>query len=313
MTCDQREHLMTSFLRIIKMGAVNFWRNGWMSVAATTIVTLTLFTISVFIILNFVVDIAVDEVEEDIDMRVSFIEETEEKKVLNVKYELLSLEDVEDVKYVNQEEAKQEAIEFIKRTKKDPRLIDIVTEGVLSVSLKIKAKDPKNLQNISGFLEKEDYKEIIKGISYKQKEEVIKNILNFTDIVKKIVLGLFLVFIIIALVILLNTIRITIFTRASEIEIMKLVGATNWYIRGPFILEGSFYGIIATVISIIVLYPILYFVSPYIYQTFDNYGQTMFSYFNSHFISITGLMILTGILLGTISSIIAMQRYLKKV
>jgi cell division transport system permease protein len=94
---------------------------------------------------------------------------------------------------------------------------------------------------------------------------------------------------------------------------MKLVGATNWYIRGPFILVGVFYGIIATVVSILILYPILYFISLRIYQYFDNYGQTMFSYFNSHFLSITGLMITAGILLGTISSIVAMQHYLKKV
>lgn len=304
---------MTNFLRIIKMGAVNFWRNGWMSVAATIIVTLTLFTISVFIILNFVVNIAVGEVKDDIDMGVYFNPETEETKVLDVKYTLLTLGDVEDVKYVNQEETRKEMIEFLKKTQKDQRLIDVASEGNFPASLKIKAKDPKKLNVITEFLDTQEYKDIIQKIDYKQKEEVIKNILNFTDVVKKIFLGLFIIFIIIALVILLNTIRITIFTRASEIEIMKLVGATNWYIRGPFILEGAFYGIIATVVSILIIYPILYFISPGIYQTFDNYGQTMFSYFNSHFLSITGLMILTGILLGTISSIIAMQRYLKKI
>ncbi len=304
---------MTSFLRMIKIAAVNFWRNGWMSVAATIIVTLTLFTISVFIILNFVVNVAVEEIKKDIDMRVSFKTGTEENNVLDIKYELLNLDDVEDVKYINQEEAKQETIEFLKRSNKDQRLIDIVLEGEMPLSLKIKAKDPENLQNITQFLDTQENNDIIKEISYKEKKEVIENILSFTNTVKKIVLGLFLVFVVIALVILLNTIRITIFTRASEIEIMKLVGATSWYIRGPFILEGAFYGIIATVVSIIILYPILYFISPGIHETFDYFGQTMFSYFNSHFIRITGLMILTGILLGTISSVIAIQRYLKKV
>lgn len=305
---------MTNFFRVFKMGGINFWRNGWLSVAASTVMALTLFIISVFIILSFVLNIAVQAVNEEMDMSVYFKKEAKEVQILDLKYKLLSQEEVKDVKHITPEEA-LEIFKSHRTRKEDQRLIESISEGEnpLPASLEIKVYDPNQLDKITEFLQTAEHKEIIDNTSYQNKEETIKKILGMTGYVKKIGIGLSIILVIISLVIIFNTIRITIFTRASEIEMMKLVGATDWYIRGPFVLEGVFYGVIATLASLLILYPILYLISPSVSRYFGASGGDMFKYFNEHFLTIIGLEILIGVFLGIISSIVAIQRYLKKI
>ncbi len=118
------------------------------------------------------------------------------------------------------------------------------------------------------------------------------------------------IFIIIAILIIFNTIRIAIYARRDEIEIMKLVGATSWFIRGPFVIEAIFYGVIATVVNFFIFYPILYLISQSLIAYVGEYGANPFVFYNHNLVLILPVQLLMGILLGVVSSFIALRRYL---
>ena len=116
----------------------------------------------------------------------------------------------------------------------------------------------------------------------------------------------------IAILVMFNTIRLTIYSRSQEIEIMKIVGATNWYVRWPMIIEGILYGLFAAFISLVILYPVTRMASPKIETYFQGYGINLAQYFTSHLLQIVAMQILVGVLLGVLSSAIAVSKYLKR-
>ena len=120
-----------------------------------------------------------------------------------------------------------------------------------------------------------------------------------------------LVFILIASLIVFNTIRVAIYTHRQEIGVMKLVGATNWFIRSPFLLEAVVYGIIACVAGIAIVYPMLNFVQPYVNNFFLTTQFSLTGYFTDNFWAIFGLELLMIILINIISSSVAIRKYLK--
>jgi len=120
-----------------------------------------------------------------------------------------------------------------------------------------------------------------------------------------------LAFITISVLMIFNTIKLTIHSRGREIEIMKLVGATNWFIRGPFIVEGILFGLISTIITIIILFFTINKISPQVSLFFTDYEETLMGYFLVYFWQILGLTLLMSIALGVVSSLIAMRKHLK--
>ena len=301
--------MFTLFKRILKWGFKNFWRNGWLSTATISIMVLTLLVITVLLMVNVVANGVLETLEKKIDISVYFKLKTPEQDILEVKSELERLEEVDSVSYTSQDEA---LIRFKEKHKDNPILLQSLEEldtNPLEASLNVKAKETRQYASINQFLESVYYKDIIDKINYMQNKEVIEKLNKIITDVKAGGLALSLLLILIVFLVTFNAIRLAIYSSREEINVMRLVGASNWFIRGPFIVEGILYGAIATIVTLIILYPVFYFVSPKL-SGFLPIGD-IFTYFQANLLSFLLLLLTVGVILGGFSSLIAVKKYLK--
>ena len=179
----------------------------------------------------------------------------------------------------------------------------------LEASLNIKAKVIDNYESIASFLESTRFSGMVDTVNYRQNQKVIEKLSGILSTVRKSGLIAVAVLGFVAVLVSFNTIRLKIYSMREEIGVMRLVGASNWYIRGPFIVEGLMYGLVSSVLTLIIFYPLLIFLSPKISAFLS--GIDIAEYFRINFWQIFLLQTLVGIFLGIISSLIAMRRYLK--
>lgn len=302
---------LSSFFRILSFAWQGFWRNFWLSVVTISIIVLTLISINFLIIVNVITEQSINFAKNKIDISLYFKPDITESQVLEVKTYLSSLTQIKEINYVSQ----QDALEKFKQLHREDKIIidslEELTTNPIGATLQAKAKDINDYPAIIEVIENSKYDELILEKNFDNNEIFIDRIKNISSNVQTI--GLFTsgVFALIALLIVFNTIRIAIYTHQQEINVMKLVGATNWFIRSPFIFEGVLYGIIATVIGFVLIYPMLNLMQPYISNFFLTDEFKIVEYFNKNFWVIFGLELLSIILLNIISSSIAIRRYLR--
>lgn len=259
---------------------------------------------------NVVANAVLDNLENKIDISVYFKLQTSEEEILKVKTQLEQLAEVENIDYTSQNEA---LVSFKEKHKDNPVLLQSLDElenNPLEASLNIKAKQTSQYASINQFLESVHYKDIIDKVNYLQNKGVIEKLGKIIIDVKTVGLVISLALAIIVFLVTFNAIRLAIYSSREEINIMRLVGASNWFIRGPFIVEGLLYGVIATVITTILLYPTFYFTSPKI-SGFLPVGD-IFSYFKANILALFFLLLAIGVVLGAFSSFIAVRKYLKE-
>ncbi|MDP1845737.1 MAG: permease-like cell division protein FtsX [Candidatus Moranbacteria bacterium] len=295
--------------RTLKAGFQNFYRNGSLSVAAVSILTLSLLIISIIIVLTITANLGLKYIQDKIDIRVYFKSDTEESKMINFRSEILKYKEVKSADIVSKDRALSE---FKANNSNKPEIlkaIEAVEENPLLASVNIKAVDPEKYDVIANSIENSAYKEDIASINYQQYKLVIDRFNSTIQTIRKTGIFLFILFSLIAILITFNVIRMTIFNHGTEIEIMRLVGASNNYIRLPFVFEGIIYGTVAACIAIILLIPMVKVVTPYIIgSAYVNVVQTGFT---TYFVLIFLIQLLLGTLLGVISSLLAIRRYLK--
>lgn len=300
---------MITFKRIIKSGLKSFWRNGWLSAATISVMILTLLVISTLLMLNVIASAVLLNLQEKIDISVYFKLEADEEDILVVKSQLEKLVEVERVEYVSRDDALER---FRERHKDNPYLIQSLQElgeNPLEASLNIKAQEASQYETISTFLEGIYYSNIIDKVDYRQNKEVIDRLSNLIANVKLGGLILSGIMILIVLLVTFSAIRLAIYSSRGEIKIMRLVGANNWFIRGPFIVEGILYGIISSLLTIGILYPVFYFISPKISGFLPI--EDFFVYFQANVWAFLVLLLIIGVSLGAVSSFIAIRKYLK--
>lgn len=303
--------MFRSLIRVIKFGFKNFWRNIWMSFATTLIMVLTLFSISLLVVLNFFGNMAMDAVKNKIDVTVFIKEDVSEAQITQLQGALTGMNDVKEVRYISKDQALND---FKKKHGDNPLIISSVEElegNPLRASLIVKADNPENYVNISNFLDLEKNKLIIEKVNYDDNKEIINKISSAMSTLKKIGIGVSAVFCLIAIMVMFNTIRMTIYTQKDEIGIMRLVGATNKFIEIPFVIEGILYGILASLIATALLYPLVIFMSPKINEFLDISGSSAVDLINNNILIIIGIQMLFGIFLGVVSSLIAIRKHLK--
>jgi len=301
--------MWVNFKRTIKSGLKSFWRNGWLSAATISVMVLTLIVISTLLMLNVVASAVLKNLQEKIDVSVYFKLEAEEEDILVVKSQLEKLTEVERVEYVSRDDA---LMRFKERHKDNPYLIQGLQElgeNPLEASLNIKAQEASHYETINNFLEGISYSNLIDKIDYRQNKEVIERLSAIIANVKMVGLSLSGLLILIVILVTFNAIRLAIYSSREEIKIMRLVGANNWFIRGPFIVEGVLYGIISSLITLGILYPVFYFVSPKISGFLPI--EDFFVYFQANFWALLVLLVVIGVILGVLSSLFAVRKYLK--
>jgi cell division transport system permease protein len=301
--------MLISFIRILKTGFSDFWRNKWVSQATLGVMTITLFVIVSFYMQNGVMSGLISDLKSRMDISVYFKIDTEESEIVKIKDSLTDLGQVKNIEYISRSEALSR---FKNRHQNDPLILQSLEEigsNPLTASLNIQATDPTtDFPFISQFLDK-NYSNLIDKVNYQENKDIISRISSFSAGTRKAGIILSLVLVAIVILVTFNTIRLTIYSVRDEIGIMRLVGANNAYIRGPFIVEGIIYGVIATFVSTIVCWGVFKILSPKLSSILLDFN--LYNHFSQHLWSIIGLQLLIGIVLGAFGSYIAIRKYLK--
>lgn len=270
---------------------------------------LTLITISFFLSLLVITGKTTESLKDKVDMSVYFNDSTSNDQVFAIQNLLLSRSDIKKVDYVS----KEKALELWRQRNKDNEKIrDVISssDNPLPRSIEIKTQNPEDLEKINTLLSSDDYKSLIKDISYRKNKDLINRLVNITNFIKLVGWTLSFVFVLIAVLIIYNTIRLTIFARAEEIAIMNLVGGSDWYVRGPFIIEGIGYGLLGAIVSSVIYYFFFKFSVP-VAERYLGLTDINSSYLGISFWGIIGLQLLLGLTLGIICSVIAIRKHLK--
>jgi len=305
---------MTKLKRIIKAGFINFTRSGLISFAAVLVVTITLSVITTIILLQVVLTSSLNQIKEKVDVTIYFTVDAPENKILSLKGSLENLPEVEKVSYISAEEALKL---FRERHQSDyPTIaaLDEISENPLGGYLNVKAKEISQYESIANFMKGDNTlvlgsASIIDKVNYNQNKIIIDRLNNIISGAQKLGFLFTLIMIIISVIVTFNTIRLTIFISKEEIGVMRLVGASKMRVRGPFMVEGAIYGIIATIITLVVFWPI----TSYLGHNMTNFlGFNIYNYYVSNIFQISIIVLLSGVLLGVFSSFIAIRKYLNK-
>lgn len=299
-----------TFKRVIKLGLINFYRNGWVSIATSLVMSLTLIIISAFVIFNIVINVTAKNLENKINISVYFYDSTSDDQINIVKKQLTNYPNVIEVTYIS----KEKAFEIWQSRQMDDRIKSLVTadNNPLPRSLEIRTSSPEQLGEIAQFLQKDQYKELVRKIDYQENKDIISKLNNVIKFSKKLGIILSSLFIIISILVILNTIKLTIITRKDEIEIMRLVGANNIFIRIPFFVESILYGIFASIISIIVIAIGFKLLTPFMNSYLGDINLDFGSFLSQNLFIIIMLQLLISITISIICSFISIQRYLRK-
>ncbi|MGC8776225.1 MAG: cell division protein FtsX [Minisyncoccia bacterium] len=301
--------MLTIIWRIIYYGFKNFWRNMGPSIATvgTMIVALSVFL--GLILFNVMTNKAIELVQDKIDISVYFKSTTPEDEILNIKQSLESLPEIKSVEYVS----KDKALEIFKQNhKNDETIMQAVSElntNPLVASLNIRAKDPSQYALIANYITSSNLNNFIDSLSYSKNQVVIDRLVSIIHNINQAGFVITLVLALVAGLVIFNTIRLAIYSNREEIAIMRAVGASNTFVRGPYMMGGIFAGIIAAIISIIIFIPTVYFSNPYLKIFIPNFD--IFSYFISNLLTLTFYQLIFGIVIGAFSSLIAVRKYLK--
>ncbi len=303
-----------TFKRVCKAGFVSFWRNGFVSLSSVFIMAITLFAFGAVIFSSALLNASLEEIKSRVDVNVYFVSTATEDDVLAIKKRLEALPEVAIAEYVSREQALDT---FKKKHENDEVTLQALAElddNPFGAVINIRAKETSQYESIAQFFQSQtiisqDGSNIVDKINYYQNKEAIDMLSRMIEGGRKLGAGITLALVLLSVLISFNTIRLAIYIARDEIAIMKLVGASNRYIRGPFIVSGVMYGIIAGVVTLGLFYPATYWFAS-IAQNFFG-GLNLFSYYLSHFAQIFGLILGAGMTLGALSSYLAVRKYLK--
>ncbi|MES2223632.1 MAG: permease-like cell division protein FtsX [Patescibacteria group bacterium] len=274
--------------------------------------TMALLVIGSLLLTQALLHSTLDQIKNKVDINVYLVTSAEEDEILALKKQIESQPEVSEVTYSSRE---QELADFKTRHENDEltlQALDEIGDNPLGASLEIKAKDPSQYEGISTFLEnqkKENSESIIDKINYSRNKAAIAALTKIMDASRTLGLAVAIFFAVIAFLISFNTIRLTIYMAREEISVKRLVGASTRYIKGPFVVSGLMYGAVATLLALLLLLPITYWAGPH---TLDlGTGVNLFSYYLSDILSIGGMMLISGLFIGALSSYWAVKKYLK--
>lgn len=291
---------------------MNFWRNGFVSLAAILVVVITLFTMGTLIFSKAVLESALAHIQDKVDISVYFKNDANEKDILDLRDSVSKLSEVKSAEYISAEKSLED---FKERHRDNATLMQSIEElekNPLGAVMNIKAKQVSQYGSVASFLNSKNEpleSSIIDKINYFQNKKIIDRLSKIIDSSKNLGVIASLVLVIVSILVTFNTIRLTIYSSREEIEVMKLVGASNRFASGPFVVEGIMYGFFSALITMIIFYPIIVWIDPKITTVFSE--VSLLGYYINNFVQIFALLLATGVLICSFSSIIAVRRYLK--
>jgi cell division transport system permease protein len=306
---------LITFNRIVHAGVLSFIRNATLAIAAMAVMVVTLTIVLFSLIANATFGNTIQQITDKIDVSVFLKDSTTPSQTKTLISELKALPNVESVKYLSKEQA---LADYAKQNAGNQSLLTAATisGNPIPATIKVKPRSLNKIQDIRTYLTKPANAALqTEGSpSYSgERKKAIDNITHATNILQRVGLLAVIMFAIISALIIFNTIQMAIFNRRDEIQIERLLGASTWFIRGPFVVESIMYGILSAIISMLGINSVFIAASSALQASslglLDiSYAQ---QYFDSHFWLLLLMQILVGMLIGAASSIIATQRYLK--
>lgn len=307
-----RRRLIT-LRRIIVSGTKDFFRNSWLSIAATAVMVVALIIILSTVVLNITARNAISELSKNLKVSVYLKDDAPQADVAKLQKTLALNPNVADVEYISKDAAQQQ---FTQSYQNDQKLLEglaLIGSNSLPASLEVSVSDLSKIQQVGNIPLQSNYTNVVDSVSL-GKTDAKKTIDRAASAQKYITTASIvaaIIFAVVSMLIIFNTIRMAIFTRSEEIRIMKLIGATPGYIRGPFLIESSIYGIVAGLIAASVVLVAIYSLGGKVSSQAEfstTYNQlTQANVIVAMYIG----AVLMGVLVGVISSMLAMEKYLK--
>jgi cell division transport system permease protein len=298
--------------RVIKSGWINFRRNSVVSYAAILVTTITLTVVTVLFLFQAILNAAIVNVQSKVDIAVYFTANAPQDQILSLESTLQKLPEVASVQYIS---ADQQVLAFRDRHSNDYltlQALDELGDNPFGGLLQINAKDSSQYDAIANVLQGDTEiartnSQIIQRINYSQNKDIINKLNALIFDARRVGLIATLILAAVSIIIMYTTLRLTIYMAREEIGIMRLVGASGSYVRAPFMVQGMLYGAFAWVLTNILFLPLTYVAG---LKLTDLLGINLYSYYVDHFFSVSGLVLIIGLLLGMISSLLAVRRYL---
>jgi cell division transport system permease protein len=299
-----------SLFRAIKFSFQDFVRNIWLSLVTIFVLLLALFSVNVMITINTVGNAMVNAVKNKVDISLYLKTDTPEDKIKMLKARISNIDNVSDVKYISQAEALKN---FQAKHKNDPEILDALKEigkNPLTPSLVVKPKNIARYDDLINNLNKIN-DDIIDSRDFSDHRTLIYKINQISTRINETGMVVSFVFIGIALLMVYNSIRVAIYTHRREINIMRFVGASNWFIKAPFLISALLYALMGVLAIIIIFFAFLNILQPYLEVFFIDYNVNIIAYFANNFWQIFSLEFLVAALVNIVASIIAVGKYSK--
>jgi cell division transport system permease protein len=303
--------MLTNFNRVFNFALADFFRNKGISLASIFVLFAITILATWLLFFQGMANFLISEIQQKIDVAAYFKEDVLEEDILSVKDQLLLLSsDIKDIEYVS----KDEALKLFKERYKDndifAKALEEVGQNPFLPSLNIRTSgNPDDYEKISEILETSDFSKLIDRVDFSQKKDTIEKIYSIISAINKFGLALGLILIIVASVVVFNTIKLAVDASKEEINIMKTVGASHSFVRGPFIILGAIYGAAAFAVSLIISILSTWILSSKISAILP--GFSLSGYFWHNFWIFILIQLIFGIGLGAFSSFLAVKRYLK--
>ncbi|MBP9757551.1 MAG: ABC transporter permease [Candidatus Pacebacteria bacterium] len=300
--------------RVTRYGIAGFVRNGFISLAAILIMTITLFVVAGLMMSAAALNATLAQLTNKVDVTVYFTPNASLDQITTIQNSLKALPEVASVKYVSREDALAEFTERHKNDQLTLQALEELGENPLGASLEIRAKETSQYEAISKYLSDQAAGQtgssaFIDKVNFFQNKAAIDRLTNIIETSQKLGIAITIILAVSSVLIAFNTIRLAIYTARDEIGVMNLVGAGHWYVRGPFMVSGILYGIVSAVIVLLVLYPVTIWLGPGSEKFLGSFN--VFTYYREAFPVMLLTLMGTGIGIGALSSFLAVRRYLR--
>lgn len=301
-------NMFNSITKIIKNGWEGFWRQGFLTFATSLVIFIAVVLGTSLFFFQGGISYLISEIEDKIDVSVTFKEGTLRATILEFREELVQLPEIKKVDYVSPEEAYEA---FVEKNQGNQYMeaLELLDVNPFLATLRIQAKSTDQYVGIADYVRRSAYIESIAEVNDYERGAMISSLRELTQGIQGIGIALTIFLSLIAVIVTFNTLRLSIFSQKEEIEIMRLVGATNGFIRGPFLFQGVLCGLFAAAFSFIVFTFSLFSLNQKFIELFM--GFDVLAFFQSNILIVLLLQLLIGVGLGVLSSYFAVRKYLK--
>ncbi len=297
-------------VKILKSGWNYLWRQGFLSFATSLVIFIAVVLGTVLIIFHGGASFMTGIIKDKIDISVYFNEQVSMDKILEVRDQLLKekKEVIAKVDFVSSEDAYSA---FTKDHNNDTytQSLDAIGSNPFLPSLVVQTKDPAQYKVVSDYFRQDQFSELVYDVNDYRRGFAIERLSSLATGINRMGLAVTIFLSLIALIITFNTLRLSIYSQKEEIEIMRLVGAKNSFVRWPFLIQGALCGFIASILAFIVFLVVLFIFRGSLEQLFMGFNP--FNFFISNILIILIAQLFIGVGLGLISSYFAVRRYLK--